>query len=977
MIESFYSGQPGDVGIEGASGLPGEPGMSIGGFPGIKGDRGPPGPPGLDGLPGPEGRQGRPGFIGLKGLPGDPGRPGPGIVKGEMGEPGEEGMPGLPGFYGMPGPDGQPGAPGINGKDGEPGSPGVPGMPGFSGPKGNKASLHLGDYGIPGPPGLDGLPGKPGERGPIGPYGRPGLDGRPGPRGPKGTSGIPGIIGLPGLAGQKGYPGPPGRRGRDGYPGPRGPDGTPGPEGLPAPPGPPPKSRGYLVTVHSQSTNIPRCPPGTRLMWEGYSLLHLMGDSRTHSQDLGTPGSCLRRFNPMPFLFCNINNNCNYASRNDYSYWLSTGKQMPMSMMGIIGDDLKDYVGRCSVCESATRPIAIHSQTNNLPTCPNGWEVVWHGYSFIMHTDAGAEGGGQNLVSPGSCLQKFRSVPFIECHGHGRCNGFPTALSYWLATIEANDQFGAPTPQVLKGDDQTNRVSRCTQTKRIDLLRGVASVTLPSGDIPEWKSVQSNALQDASGKGDVSSVGRLVKDRNHLVWTRDECGRLPIHYAAYSSRADVIRFFVSYDKEHEGDMVNDRASDGSTPLFLAAAVADLKSVEVLMGEGNANPWIKNEEGLLPIHAAVYNRHSEVVRYFLQYTLEHPEDRSMIDSQDNAGNTPLSLAVLKDDLESVLLLRQVGADVSLANRDGKTPLDTAEAGSKIAEVLGRELTVREKYDVEDVGIGKGAFGFVRTAVNKITRQKVAVKSTEPVPTDETVHREIVNMKKLGELKHDNVVALFEHFVLERNGETSLTLIMELCDQNLCQWLKSHPFEERSYGDITRLLVGLGDGLSYIHGQKIIHRDLHPGNILIKSVDGQEIVKITDFGLSKAVDTGYTSHTERVGHFWYRAPEVDKATWLDSEPSFKYRFKVDVFSAGLVWYELFGDFKFSERKDRLEQARDLKFVPNFAHVFPEEERIIRRMLSKRSQDRPSSMDVARKMKELHRMEAEKGTLRNCVE
>lgn len=60
----------------------------------------------------------------------------------------------------------------------------------------------------------------------------------------------------------------------------------------------------------------------------------------------GTAGSCLRRFSTMPFMFCNINNVCNFASRNDYSYWLSTPEPMPMSMAPITGEGIKPFISR-------------------------------------------------------------------------------------------------------------------------------------------------------------------------------------------------------------------------------------------------------------------------------------------------------------------------------------------------------------------------------------------------------------------------------------------------------------------------------------------------------------------------------------------------------------------------------------------------------------------------------------------------------
>ena len=82
-------------------------------------------------------------------------------------------------------------------------------------------------------------------------------------------------------------------------------------------------------------------------------------------------------------------------------------------------------------------------------------------FMILQHTDAGADGSGQSLASPGSCLRDFRSRPFIECHGHGRCNYYTTAYSYWMATIERDKMFKKPVPQTLKAGDIKSRISRC------------------------------------------------------------------------------------------------------------------------------------------------------------------------------------------------------------------------------------------------------------------------------------------------------------------------------------------------------------------------------------------------------------------------------------------------------------------------------------------------------------------------------------
>ncbi|KAJ8011173.1 hypothetical protein DPEC_G00055420 [Dallia pectoralis] len=78
-----------------------------------------------------------------------------------------------------------------------------------------------------------------------------------------------------------------------------------------------------------------------------------------------------------------------------------------------------------------------------------------------MERGVGAEGSGQALVSPGSCLEHFRQVPFIECHGWGSCNFYPDSYSYWLASLDPSQMFSKPAPQTVKGPHLTEVISRC------------------------------------------------------------------------------------------------------------------------------------------------------------------------------------------------------------------------------------------------------------------------------------------------------------------------------------------------------------------------------------------------------------------------------------------------------------------------------------------------------------------------------------
>jgi len=170
-------------------------------------------------------------------------------------------------------------------------------------------------------------------------------------------------------------------------------------------------------------------------------------------------------------MFCSLNEQCDLASRNDYSYWLSTSAAMPEPMTNVIGQDVQKYISRCVVCEYDAPIMAFHSQSVDIPSCPKGWGgddnlPLWIGYSFVMHTGAGASGGGQALSSPGSCLEIHRAAPFIECHGKGTCNYYATTYSFWLSTIDQADQFKTPVEVTLKNGNLMTRVSRCAVCKR-------------------------------------------------------------------------------------------------------------------------------------------------------------------------------------------------------------------------------------------------------------------------------------------------------------------------------------------------------------------------------------------------------------------------------------------------------------------------------------------------------------------------------
>lgn len=202
-------------------------------------------------------------------------------------------------------------------------------------------------------------------------------------------------------------------------------------------------------------------------------------------------------------------------------------------------------------------------------------------------------------------------------------------------------------------------------------------------------------------------------------------------------------------------------------------------------------------------------------------------------------------------------------------------------------------VEKRYSIER-HIGSGAYGVVWRAVDRKTKQQVALKKVyDGFGNQQDAQRTYREVMLLQRLEHPNVVKLLN--VMRAINGNDLYLVFELMETDLHAVIRSGILQPIHKQFISYQIVRC---VRYLHARRVIHRDLKPANILLNS---DCLAKLGDFGLARTLlnlpkqQEEKNVLTDYIATRWYRSPEVLLGTK-------SYHLAMDMWAVGCIIAEL---------------------------------------------------------------------------
>lgn len=187
------------------------------------------------------------------------------------------------------------------------------------------------------------------------------------------------------------------------------------------------------------------------------------------------------------------------------------------------------------------------------------------------------------------------------------------------------------------------------------------------------------------------------------------------------------------------------------------------------------------------------------------------------------------------------------------------------------------------------IGEGGMAVVYKAKDRLLNRYVAIKILRPEYTRDAQFVDSFRRESQAAagLESPNIISIYD---VGHEGNIYF-IVMEYIDgMSLSDVIKVEaPMDYKAAISIAKQIAS---ALSVAHSHNIIHRDVKPHNIMMKS-DGT--AKLGDFGIAKAVsDSTLTETSKIIGSVHYFSPEQARGSYVDE--------RSDIYSLGIILYEM---------------------------------------------------------------------------
>lgn len=197
----------------------------------------------------------------------------------------------------------------------------------------------------------------------------------------------------------------------------------------------------------------------------------------------------------------------------------------------------------------------------------------------------------------------------------------------------------------------------------------------------------------------------------------------------------------------------------------------------------------------------------------------------------------------------------------------------------------------RYEIERE-IGRGAMGVVYLGKDPKISRTVAIKTLsyqafDPSELSDLKSRFFREAEAAGRLSHPAIVTVYD---VGEEADLAFIAMDYAHGRPLSDFGK--PDRLLPLNTVLMIMARAADALGYAHGQRIIHRDIKPGNIMYNPDNGD--IKITDFGIAKISDDSRTKTGSVMGSPLYMSPEQLKGQKVTGAS--------DTYSLGVTLYKL---------------------------------------------------------------------------